>query len=41
LNTLTKEEIDMVISHIDYVIKETVANITMELSDLTDIKEDG
>jgi plasmid maintenance system antidote protein VapI len=32
-NTLTKEEIDLVIKHIDYIISETVANVTKELSD--------
>jgi transcriptional regulator with XRE-family HTH domain len=37
LNTLAKEEIDMVIDHIEYVIKETVKNITDELSDDKDI----
>jgi transcriptional regulator with XRE-family HTH domain len=41
LNTLSKEEIDMVISHIDYVIRETVANIAMELSGLKDIRDEG
>jgi hypothetical protein len=39
LNTLTKEEIDMVIDHIEYVIKETVNNATNELSDVINIKE--
>jgi plasmid maintenance system antidote protein VapI len=38
LNTLTKEEIDMVIDHIDYVIKETVNNTTNELSDIINFK---
>jgi transcriptional regulator with XRE-family HTH domain len=32
LNTLTKEEIDMVIDHIEYVVKETINNATNELS---------
>jgi plasmid maintenance system antidote protein VapI len=32
LNTFSKEEIDMVIDHIEYVIKETVNNATNELS---------
>jgi transcriptional regulator with XRE-family HTH domain len=39
LNTLTKEEIDMVIDHIEYVIKETVNNAANELSDVINIKE--
>jgi transcriptional regulator with XRE-family HTH domain len=38
LNTLTKDEIDMVVGHTNYVVKETVANIAMELSDLKGIK---
>jgi transcriptional regulator with XRE-family HTH domain len=33
LNTLTKEEIDLVMKHIEYIISETVANITREISD--------
>jgi transcriptional regulator with XRE-family HTH domain len=37
LNTFTKEEIDMVLDHIEYIIKETVKNITNELSDDKDI----
>jgi transcriptional regulator with XRE-family HTH domain len=41
LNTLTKEEIDMVIDHIEYVIKETVNNATNELSNVINIKEKG
>jgi transcriptional regulator with XRE-family HTH domain len=41
LNTLTKEEIDMVIDHIEYVIKETVNNATNELSDVINLKEKG
>jgi hypothetical protein len=41
LNTLTKEEIDMVIDHIEYVIKETVNNAADELSDIINIKEKG
>jgi transcriptional regulator with XRE-family HTH domain len=40
LNTFTKDEIDMVVSHTDYVVKETVANIALELSDLKGIKKD-
>jgi transcriptional regulator with XRE-family HTH domain len=39
LNTLTKEEIDMVIDHIEYVIKETVKNATNELSNVINIGE--
>jgi transcriptional regulator with XRE-family HTH domain len=39
LNTFTKDEIDMVVSHINYVVKETVANIAMELSDLKGVKK--
>jgi transcriptional regulator with XRE-family HTH domain len=39
LNTLTKEEIDMVIDHIEYVIKETVNNSTNELSNTINIGE--
>jgi plasmid maintenance system antidote protein VapI len=33
LNTLTTEEIDLVIKHIEYIISETVTNATQELSD--------
>jgi transcriptional regulator with XRE-family HTH domain len=32
LNTFIKEEIDMSLDHIEYIIKETVRNITDELS---------
>jgi hypothetical protein len=39
LNTFTKDEIDMVVSHANYVVKETVTNIAMELSDLKGIKK--
>jgi transcriptional regulator with XRE-family HTH domain len=39
LNTFTKDEIDMVVSHTNYVVKETVANIAMELSDLKSVKK--
>ena len=31
LNTFTKEEINMVLDHIEYIIKETVRNIANEL----------
>ena len=31
LNTFTKEEINMVLDHIEYIIKESVKNITNEL----------
>jgi transcriptional regulator with XRE-family HTH domain len=41
LNTLTKEEIDMVIDHIEYVIKETVKNTTNEFSNVINFKEKG
>jgi transcriptional regulator with XRE-family HTH domain len=41
LNTLTKEEIDMVIEHIEYVIKETVNNATNELPNAINIGEKG
>ena len=33
LNTFTKEEIDVVMEHIEYIIKETVTNTARELSD--------
>jgi transcriptional regulator with XRE-family HTH domain len=39
LNTFTREEIDMVIDHIEYVIKETVNNANHELSNATSIEE--
>jgi transcriptional regulator with XRE-family HTH domain len=39
LNTFTKDEIDMVVNHTNYVVKETVANIAMELSDLKGSKK--
>jgi hypothetical protein len=39
LNTFTKEEIDLVMKHIEYIIRETVANITMELSDVKSLEE--
>jgi transcriptional regulator with XRE-family HTH domain len=39
LNTLTKEEIDMVIDHIEYIIKETVKNISDELPDVKGIEK--
>jgi transcriptional regulator with XRE-family HTH domain len=39
MNTFTKEEIDMVLNHIDYIISETVANITEELSDVTSVEK--
>jgi transcriptional regulator with XRE-family HTH domain len=39
LNTFTKEEIDMVMDHIEYIISETVANITNELSDIKSSKD--
>jgi hypothetical protein len=32
LNTFTREEMEMVMDHIEYIIKETVTNITGELS---------
>jgi transcriptional regulator with XRE-family HTH domain len=32
LNTFTKEELDLVIDHIEYVIKESVTNIIRETS---------
>jgi hypothetical protein len=31
LNTFTREEMEMVMNHIEYIIKETVTNITGEL----------
>jgi transcriptional regulator with XRE-family HTH domain len=34
LNTLTTEEIDLVVKHIEYIISETVANVTREVSDV-------
>jgi plasmid maintenance system antidote protein VapI len=37
LNTFTKDEIDMVVNHSNYVVKETVANIAIELSDLKSV----
>jgi transcriptional regulator with XRE-family HTH domain len=39
LNTLTKEEIDMVIDHIEYIIKEAVNNAANELSNVINIKD--
>jgi transcriptional regulator with XRE-family HTH domain len=39
LNTLTKEEIDIVMDHIEYIISETVTNITKDLSDIKSIKD--
>jgi hypothetical protein len=34
LNTLTTEEIDLVVKHIEYIISETVANVIREVSDV-------
>jgi transcriptional regulator with XRE-family HTH domain len=39
LNTFTKEETDLVMKHIEYIISETVANITRELSDVKSLEE--
>jgi transcriptional regulator with XRE-family HTH domain len=39
LNTFTREEIDMVMNHIDYIINETVTNITEELSDIKGVEK--
>jgi hypothetical protein len=39
MNTFTKEEIDMVLNHIDYIISETPANITDEFSDVTSVEK--
>jgi hypothetical protein len=39
LNAFAKEEIDMVMDHIEYIISETVTNITNELSDTKGIKD--
>jgi transcriptional regulator with XRE-family HTH domain len=39
LNTLTKEEIDLVIKHIEYIISETVENITREISDIKSVEK--
>jgi hypothetical protein len=39
LNTLTTEEIDLVIKHIEYIISETVANVTGEISDVKSLEE--
>jgi hypothetical protein len=33
LNTFSKEEIDLVLEHIEYIISQTVANVTVEPSD--------
>jgi hypothetical protein len=32
LNTFTREEMELVMDHIEYIIKETVTNITGEFS---------
>ena len=39
LNTFTKEEINMVLDHIEYIIKETVKNIANELPGDKSIEE--
>jgi transcriptional regulator with XRE-family HTH domain len=38
-NTFTKEEIDMVMDHIEYIINETVTNITNKLADIKSSKD--
>jgi transcriptional regulator with XRE-family HTH domain len=39
LNTFTKDEIDLVMNHIDYIIRESVTNTKKELSDVKDVDD--
>jgi transcriptional regulator with XRE-family HTH domain len=39
LNTFTKEEVDLVMSHIEYIIRETVTNTDTELPKVKGIRE--
>lgn len=39
LNTFTKEEVDLVMDHIEYFIKKTIANTAKELPRVKGIRE--